>query len=353
MKLIALCICLLVAVEHSNAYATGQSLTRSSGQGQTPSELPYHRSSFSLRWKNSHAGVIAKSGSAVAFRESDNLASNPSSNVSSLNFNDLTCTKWTGGWCNVFLCNPMRGPVVCHQGYCVCPEGYCSTARGVCEKGNRGKRLGTYAVRFLHAHNSSKPYLGLQHTDAGKILPEQDAVTRLPGKAHQDAQWNVVLDPQGAIRFESAAHPGQVLAMGHGGDGHLSPRLSWFAETEPWLTSFWSRKSADGRLEIWSPAYEVALASSDRYTPNSFLAPAFDGGNAQGVAECHLQADWAHERCEGHESVAFEPALPGEAIFHGQETKIFPISMLTPGQAIAVLICVAWCCMSGVKVRAA
>jgi len=302
-----------------------------------------------------------------------------------VDYGDLACMRWTGGLCHVMGCSPDRGPTVCESGRCLCQQGHCSSTEGVCKKDHRGKSIGIHAIRFLHAHNESKPYLGLdEFVDDGFFSTLKKAIpARVGSKEALNAQWKMFLSPSGLVRFESAAHPNQVLsiymnrrrrtdnnkyllarkgdeeevdatadgnATSHGHlrkeqmtisyDDDLWPRLFSLSETTPLAASFMAREAAGGGLEIWDPEQGVALASAAIERSWLFDDNMGDEERARGVAECYPHSFW-REGCRGRQVVAFEPPLPLEAVSPKPRMELHSLPVLPWW---FVVLFVVFCC---------
>lgn len=223
----------------------------------------------------------------------------------------------------------------------MCKAGYCANAQGKCEpKG--GKRLGTYAIRFLNPYQQEEPYLGVQK---GK-WPQED----IRSTANSEHQWMLVQTSDGFVRFENIHKPGKALKFyrkvqltvltetnktaGRNfldsnlvetkrhqslppDSDHLYPEMVSLGEPDlakPAEVSFQVREIPGKGLEIWDPYQKVSLASARK--GGWFKDDVAD----LGVAECYPEAVGLGS-CEGREMVAFEPELPAGVAALGAERQ--------------------------------
>lgn len=146
----------------------------------------------------------------------------PADNVSSLmgfgnslakkDLGDLSCMRWTGGFCRLYKCSSDRGPVECIEGKCVCKDG-CATAKGQCQK-EKGEWLGQFAIKFAYPYDANKPYIGLGADGSSLIKGLGPSVQQFLGSSSDAAPaWKIALTPDQYVRFESVAKPGLVMSI--------------------------------------------------------------------------------------------------------------------------------------------
>lgn len=224
----------------------------------------------------------------------------------------------------------------------MCKTDYCANAQGKCEQ-KGGKRLGTYAIRFLNAYQQEEPYLGVEK---GK-WPRGD----IRATANSERQWMLVQTSDGFVRFENIHKPGKALkfhrrvqmvlsetsetAGRYFTDQHLLetkrqqsqavvpdndrvyPELGSLGEPDlakPAEISFQVRQIPGKGLEIWDPYQKVSLASAKKC--GWFKDDIAD----LGVAECYPQSVGLGS-CQGREMLAFEPELPAGVVTVGAERQ--------------------------------
>lgn len=135
-------------------------------------------------------------------------------------------------------------------------------------------------------------------------------------------------------------HAGQDTAA-MADDDDLWPVLVDISTVTPSQATFQIHPTArnGGGLEIWSPIYEVSLASM--YTDGWFKDVAADNG----VAECRTESWWYSDPCEGRQLVDFDPALPAEAVVHMMRAHIHALSKFNWWQICLIVIAIGVYCI--------
>lgn len=295
-------------------------------------------------------------------------------------YGDLTCMRWTGGTCWVSGCKSERGPTECIESKCFCLPGYCSSSAGKCVPEYTGKWIGSYAVRFLMPFNAGKPYLGFEKT--GTVFG-QDSPT-LATVANPEPQWRMAMTPTGLVRFESIDMPGRVFSIYNNRrrsdflqlhrrssfmqkstlhtlfqeslnstnttleidrnassmdtkreDGDLWPSLKTLDETSPIGATFQVHE-VPGGLEIYDPENLVSLATVDT---NLWFQ---DHVAKKGIGDCAPESIF-FDGCDGHQLVAFEPALPAGAVQIGERTVLHTIAALAWFHWLLIVACIFGC----------